>query len=215
MKARLAVISILSGVVTLAIASSEGGTSDSYIQSHSVVDSFHWSQPFPDDASEIGGFNVTCKAKRKFKAMLYKFKDMDAPPPAGLAPWKEYLLPFYESRPYPGSWDGIDHGGEERELVMMEFKDVPRPVKLWLDKQVWARGPSAPALQFIVEEKHHLENPRAKADAVGDYTHDHEHDDHRVMFFPAGAIYEILPLWVAEGSDCPCESSPTIPQKIE
>jgi hypothetical protein len=202
MKPTLSVFPLLFAAPTVVSALTTSEDLDVQIESYTVVKGWKWYEPWTVDDQTVQGYDTTCKAVRTFEATQYKLKDMKKDAPQGLAPWAEYLAPFYASRPYPGSWEGIDHGEDNRELLMMEFKDVPKAVKDWLDQQVWGHMDNAGKLQFIVEEKHHLENPAAKAAEVGDYTHDHDHDSHRVMFFPPGALYDILPLWVADDSNC-------------
>lgn len=100
----------------------------------------------------------------------------------------------------------MDHQGDKREILMMEYRDVPGPVRDWLDAQQAERDPTkkkGKSWLFSVYE-------RPKRDAEGNAVPpkwvpakggDVPEED-KVLVFPAGAIYEILPLWVAEGNGC-------------
>ncbi|KAK4223437.1 hypothetical protein QBC38DRAFT_52188 [Podospora fimiseda] len=103
---------------------------------HGVVPTFKWSRPFPDDGSDPGGFTVNCKAQKTFHAKMYKLFDLPAQPPAGLAPWHDAIEDWMSKLGhYMGSWDGVDHKEQNRELVMMEWKDVPKEVRHWIEEQ--------------------------------------------------------------------------------
>jgi hypothetical protein len=191
---------------------------------HPVVPSFKWSRSFPEDGTDPGGFDVNCRASGTFHAKMYKLKDLPDSPPTGLAPWHEAIEHFLSKRDYMGSWDGVDHTGLERELVVMEWVDVPERVREWIEEQQrderedreerWLFGvfekPKAEG-----EKVHGTVGPRRTGVFVqgeGEKEKEQEQvkdvpDKDKIAVFPAGAMYEILPLWVAKGSGCERETS--------
>ncbi|AEO69769.1 uncharacterized protein THITE_43138 [Thermothielavioides terrestris NRRL 8126] len=105
------------------------------VYEYGVVPSFQWSNPFPSDGTDPGGYDIHCKASGTFHARLYKLRDLPLEPPLGLAPWEGAISDFISRRDYPGSWDGVDHKGLDREVVVMEWVDVPAAVRDWIEEQ--------------------------------------------------------------------------------
>ena len=176
---------------------------------HGVVKTFKWSRSFPDDGSEPGGFEVHCKAEGNFHAKMYRLSDLPFQPPTGLAPWHDAIEDFLGKTEYIGSWDGVDHKGQDREIVVMEYADVPELVKNWIEEQ--QRDPeSKKKWLFGVFEKPKKEGERIYTTAQPRPTevpHGHDAppvvpDKDKILVFPGGAAYDILPLWVAKGSKC-------------
>lgn len=201
---------------------------------YGVVPTFKWSRPFPDDGTDPGGFHVNCKAEATFHAKLYKLKDLAENPPTGLAPWRDPIELFLSKRDYMGSWDGVDHKGQDREVVMMEWVDVPPMVRQWIEQQQaderetndrkWmfavfekpknegdkiygtvkpkvTASPAATAATEAGQQQEQapgqMQEKPSQAENVPDIP-----DKDKIVVFPAGAIYEILPLWVTKGSKC-------------
>ncbi|TPX15991.1 uncharacterized protein E0L32_000325 [Thyridium curvatum] len=182
---------------------------------HPVVPGFRWQLPFPDDGTHPGGYDVPCQHTETFRAKAYRLGDLRREPPRGLAPWADALDVFLAHREYPGSWDGVDHGGDSRELLVMEYADVPPAVRGWVELQ--AAGQGAEQFLFGVFEK-----PRGQADKVrgtvrvkpttttaaaaaaaeGEEPWREIPDQDKIMVFAPAAVYPILPLWVAKGSKC-------------
>ncbi|KAM7190959.1 hypothetical protein V8F20_009497 [Naviculisporaceae sp. PSN 640] len=184
---------------------------------YGVVDTFKWSRPYPDDGTDPGGFHLNCREKRTLHAKMYKLRDLHEEPPLGLKPWAHAIEDFLSKRDYPGSWDGVDHKGEDREIVMMEYKDVPGPVRHWIEQQQLDEDQSNPKrwLYGVFEKpKKEGEEITATAPPLGEATvtvneHGHEvqkvvhlADKDKIVVFPGSSVYEILPLWVAHGSSC-------------
>ncbi|GAB1321082.1 hypothetical protein MFIFM68171_11292 [Madurella fahalii] len=204
---------------------------------YGVVPTFKWSRPFPDDGTDPGGFDVNCRAEGTFHGKLYKLKDLSENPPTGLSPWQDAIEIFLRKREYMGSWDGVDHKGQDREVVMMEWVDVPGPVKHWIEEQqADNRETNDNKWMFAVFEKPKKEgdkvyttvkpkvtaSPAAAAAEPGQQQEGQQEqvqtrmqekpvqvedvpdipDKDKIVVFPAGAIYEILPLWVSKGSKC-------------
>jgi hypothetical protein len=198
------------------------------VYEHGTVPSFQWSRPFPDDGTDPYNVHVHCRNSASFRAKLYKLRDLTAPPPAGLAPWAVAIEAFLRNRDYMGSWDGVDHGGQDRELVVMEWVDVPREVKWWIEEQQKdVSGVNPERWLFGVFEKPKkgedgemgtvlgtVRPPRETGTAGGDGQGENMpevKDEEKIVVFPAGSIYEILPLWVARGSGCDRKSCCPLP----
>ncbi|KAK1751530.1 hypothetical protein QBC47DRAFT_434706 [Echria macrotheca] len=193
------------------------------IYEHGVVDTFRWSRPFPDDGTDPGGFHVHCKAEGTFHAKMYKLSDLIEPEPLGLQPWRFGIEEFLARRGYPGSWDGVDHKDQNREIVVMEYVDVPEPVRHWIEEQqrdvfeetiengqkVMRKKRNDRKWLFGIFAKPKRENqqindtvaPKPTDAAAVDPAHDIKDED-KIVVFAAGAAYEILPLWVSKGSKC-------------
>ncbi|KAM7185104.1 hypothetical protein V8F33_012613 [Rhypophila sp. PSN 637] len=184
---------------------------------HGVVETFKWSRPFPDDGSDPGGFHLNCREKRTLHAKMYKLKDLHDEPPLGLKPWAHAIQDFLSHRDYPGSWDGVDHKGQDREIVVMEYKDVPAPVRHWIEQQQLDEDQSNPNKWLYGV----FEKPKGEGDVItatapphGQTTvtvneHGHEvqkmveiSDKNKIVVFPGSSVYEIAPLWVAHSSSC-------------
>ena len=178
---------------------------------HGVVESFKWSRPFPDDGTDPGGFHLNCREKRTLHAKLYKLSDLAQDPPTGLRPWQVAIEDFLSHRDYPGTFDGVDHKGQDREVVFMEYVDVPAPVRHWIEQQQlderesndkkWLYGvfekPKKEGDQITTTAPPHGQATAAAGGEIRDIP-----DKDKILVFPAAAIYEIAPLWVAHGSNC-------------
>lgn len=187
---------------------------------HGVVPSFQWSRPFPSDGTDPGGVTVNCRHSATFNAKMYKLKDLPALPPTGLAPWKRGIEAFLRERDYVGSWDGVDHKGQDREIVVMEWVDVPWEVRMWIEEQQRDQSETNDNKGLFgvfekpkeegkrISETVKPEEPEAPQQSGRGEKKAEVSDDDKIVVFPAGAIYEILPLWVAKGSRCERKSAP-------
>jgi len=167
-----------------------------------VVESFQWQDPFGAHTTPLG-FEATCESKKTYRASQHLIADLEEQPPMGLAPWSDGIFYFFGGRPYPGTWDGVDNKGESREIMKMEYADVPRAVRAWIEEQKKGDSESVTKFKFAVFEKPKKEGDRiagtAKPKKEGE---EPVKDEDKVLMFAPGAIYDILPLWVADGSDC-------------
>lgn len=167
-----------------------------------VVDTFKWQNPFTAGSTHPGGLEARCEATATFRASQHALRDLQLEPPTGLAPWAEALKLFFGGRPFPGSWEGIDKHQGNRDVIMMEYGDVPAAVKDWVEG---AQGDGEGDGRFLFGV---YDKPRAAGDRVGRPASARttpaadDQGDGKVMFFAAGAIYDVLPLWVARGSGC-------------
>ena len=167
------------------------------VLSHPIVKDFKWALPFPDDGTPPGGFKVPCQAVGTFQATQHKLADLKK---AG-SPWAGVVESMINGHTYAGSWDGVDHKHDKREVVMMEYRDVPAPVRDWIDAQQHD-AENGRSWLFSVYEKPKAEGVRNSEPKWAPAKGDDIPDEEKVLIFPAGAIYEILPLWVAKGSNC-------------
>jgi hypothetical protein len=168
----------------------------------SKMEDFKWVDPF--SSSKIRKFTPACEAEKTFHAREYILDDLEVEPPLGIEPWAEALKKIFKGRPYPGSWDGWDPHGYDRNLLMMEYSEVPVPVREWIEEQERTDGEGKGL--FAVYEKpkdsqHKIQNivkfpTKGMAPALRPL------DKKKVVLFAPGALYELLPLWVAESSNC-------------
>jgi len=163
-----------------------------------VVDSFKWQDPFDSHATPPG-FQITCEATATFQATQHVLTDLHKPTPLGLQPWADAIKFFFGGRPFPGSWEGVDALGVNREVIKMEYTDVPIAVKDWIEEQ--KTNPEGNRFLFGVYDKPNAAGEKISRQAQrGDGA-----DENKIVLFAAGAIYEILPLWVAKTSGCECK----------
>lgn len=171
------------------------------VHNHGLKPGFKWHRPFPEDGHDPGGFTVPCKHIEEFHAHQIKMADIREPFPDGLAPWADAVEAFFDPRTYPGGWDGANLKGTNRDLLVMEYKDVPRAVREWIASRQSDLDSDDRWLYAIFEK------PKSKTDTIiatvapSPSATDTELSD-KIMVFAPGALYENLPLWVAKGSKC-------------
>lgn len=51
-----------------------------------------------------------------------------------LKTWAPQLKVFFNKQVYEGSWDGIDQHGNKRELLKMDYEELPFAVREWINK---------------------------------------------------------------------------------
>ncbi|KAK0707883.1 hypothetical protein B0H67DRAFT_588843 [Lasiosphaeris hirsuta] len=160
-----------------------------------------WADPFT--SSQIRQFDAACDAEQTFHAREFLLDDLSVAPPLGLSPFLDALKKVFSAREYPGSWDGIDPHGYDRNLLQMEYAEVPIKVREWIEEQERSEGEGRGLFavyekplegQTVSETVKVSESPVAAALRPL--------DKKKVVIFAPGALYEVLPLWVAEGSDC-------------
>ena len=201
-----------------------------------LMPNWRWLNPFSNpnntritissasEASAPTRFLPVCSSERTFQATEYLLDDLQELPPHGLIPWVEALRKVFTNRPYPGSWDGVDPHGYDRNMLMMEYSEVPEGVKRWIEGQEWADSDSAKDVAkkdktsgkglFAVLAKANVDigekivatatelKEESKPQTKEEWEEWRNGDKNRVVIFAPGAIYENAPLWVAEGSDC-------------
>jgi hypothetical protein len=166
------------------------------------MENWKWSDPF--SSSRYRKFDAACEAEKTFKATEYLLDDLSEAPPLGLLPYNEALKKIFKGREYPGSWDGIDPHGYDRNMLMMEYADVPVKVREWIEEQ--ERSDSEHKGLFAVYEKpvgeDDIVHNTVKVPATPILPALRPLDKKKVVILAPGAVYDILPLWVAEGSNC-------------
>jgi len=162
---------------------------------------FKWTNPF--EHKDIDHFRPLCGAERTFHAREYLLDDISEEAPRGLAAYQTALKAVFNSRQYPGSWDGIDPHGYDRNLLQMEYTDVPVKVREWIEEQersngegkglfaVFKKPPAGAHAVTTVKVPEVSTPPELRAD-----------DKEKTVLFAPGAIYSTVPLWVADDSEC-------------
>jgi hypothetical protein len=164
-----------------------------------------WRFPNPFTSPRHKLFTPTCTATRTLKAQQYLLDDLAELPPQGLLPYRDALKQVFSAREYPGSWEGIDPHGYDRVLLGMDYEEVPMRMREWIEEQERTDGEGKGL--FAVYGKPMKEGGRVlntinvprETPVPGEWR---ERDANRIVVFAPGALYEVLPMFVAEGSDC-------------
>lgn len=167
-----------------------------------MAENFAWRDPFTSKTIDL--YDPTCEATRTFAATQYTLHDLFEKAPAGLFNWGDGLKLFFSGREYPGGWAGLDRHMYDRNLLMMEYADMPLHVREWIEDQERADDSDGKGL-FAVFDKPATAEEKIKDRVVVPHNPkdtDRELDQGRVAIFAPGALYPILPLFVANGSDC-------------
>lgn len=169
------------------------------------LENFTWTDPFPRLSSSASGsplLTAACESTRTFSAWEYQLHDLHEPEPRGLAPYGDALKTIFGGRAYPGGWDGLDAHGYERTLLKMAYADVPLPVRTWIAEQELQPKKGGKGLYAVYDKPKRAQRVTGTADLSEEQGDEAEWDAQRVVIFAPGALYENLPLWVAEGSAC-------------
>lgn len=167
-----------------------------------MADNFPWRDPFT--AKTTDSYDHTCEASKTFAATQYTLHDLFEKPPVGLFPWGDGLKLFFSGREYPGGWAGLDRHMYDRNLLMMDYSDLPLRVREWIEEQERSEDSNGKGL-FAVFDKPTTEEEKIKDRVTVSKSPtdvDRDLDQKRVAIFAPGALYHILPLFVADGSDC-------------
>lgn len=166
------------------------------------TENFNWSDPFA--LASIRDFDVVCSTEATFAADEFMLHDLQAKSPLGLWNYGDALKKVFTGRAYPGGWDGIDRHLHDRELLRMNYDTLPLAVRQWIEEQ--DREGTADKGLFAVYERPAEEEkvtdvvaPPAAEQAADVRA---ETDKKKIVLFAPGALYNILPLWVAEKSGC-------------
>ncbi len=190
------------------------------------TENFAWSNPFAsgsqspaasgdkggegDGSSPGDGLAPACTAERTFAAAEFLLHDLFESEPTGLRPYADALRKGFSGRPYPGGWDGMDPHMYDRPLLRMDYAVLPLAVRQWIEHQESSDGPGkglfAVYERAVADEDGEAGVAEAAATATPpspDKADDSvPPDQKRIVVFAPGALYDILPLWVAEGSRC-------------
>lgn len=166
------------------------------------LEDFKWSDPFA--SRRMKKFSPECASERTFTAREYLLDDLQEKLPQGLKPWSDALKKLFSGRDYPGSWDGIDPHGYDRNLLMMEYSDMPIAVREWIEDQERTDGEGKGLFGVYEKPKEGSETIRnvVKFASPEMARGLRPLDQKRIAIFAPGAVYDILPLWVAESSEC-------------
>ncbi|KAK3305209.1 uncharacterized protein B0T15DRAFT_191318 [Chaetomium strumarium] len=172
------------------------------------MDNWRWPNPFAhqekQQQQQEKKFAAACDVERTFAAREFLLDDLAENPPAGLLPYRDALRDVFSAREYPGSWDGIDPHGYDRNLLAMRYADVPLRVREWIEEQERRDGPGKglfAVYQVPLSGTRVLDTVKVPAETpVSEEWR--ARDEGRIAIFAPGALHEALPLWVAEGSGC-------------
>lgn len=167
-----------------------------------LVEGFVWKDPFPKSKES---FEPSCEAVKHFYAREYTLKDLREPAPEGLRPWAAGLKKLFSTKEYPGGWSGYDRHGLDRAILQMNYTDVPLELRQWVETQEREDGEFKD--MFGVFMKPDGSDGRIEDVVQVEGEVDRSEDDKKVMIFAPGALYHVLPLWVAGTSECKGESS--------
>ena len=183
------------------------------ILEHPIVESFNWHRPFPDDGTPPMGFETICNVVSTMHAKQYKYREFNE----HLKPYAQVLHDFYQRRHYQGHWDGVNEGGDNRDIIMMDWKEVPKLVRGWIEEQQLNGKDQTNRWTWLVLPKVKNDNdvitttvgaaPLATGSPAEEPTGKREilpklKDKEKVLFFQAGSSYDILPLFVAHQGKC-------------
>ncbi len=179
-----------------------------------IVPHWNWHRPFPDHGEPPMGFETKCNVVKKFHAKNYKLGDLRHGEGHELYPFSDAIEKFIAGRVYPGSWDGVDHGGMQRDLLMMEWRDLPLHVRKWIEDtemrrpdaddgrrwrfMVFQRKPRKVAM--TATETAPLRAVPTEGAESATWTLPQVADRDKVVFFAPGQLYPILPLFNAKSA---------------
>ena len=165
------------------------------------TENFDWTDPY--GSPELKRFDAACEAQSKFAASEYQLHDLMKGEPVGLWPYADALKTYFSGREYPGGWDGIDNHGYERTLLKMTYSDIPVKVREWIEEQERTKG-KGKGLYAVYEKPPEGQAAPGPVKVPKKEAADKSRplDNKKVAIFAPGALYEVLPLWVADGSDC-------------
>ncbi|EJT73621.1 hypothetical protein GGTG_07477 [Gaeumannomyces tritici R3-111a-1] len=177
------------------------------ITTHGTVSGWRWEKPWPYDNSELMQFTELCRHAVTFPAQQYKFSDLDHTPPAGMSPWAEAVRALATGRVYPGSWDGVNVKGNERDILMVDWKEVPELARRWIENESSTEEDRNRHFFRVLRKPKALTGGRAGGPRPEDTVGLDEDvmalpDEEKVLVTAPGELYQFLPLWVAEGAKC-------------
>ncbi|KAL2756063.1 hypothetical protein ACRALDRAFT_1081926 [Sodiomyces alcalophilus JCM 7366] len=165
-----------------------------------IVESFKWRDPFTSQTTD--NFDAACEVTKVFTAEQYTLHQLYDKQPLGLWSYVEGLKDFFTEREYPGGFSGLDRHGWDRNVLLMHYDTVPIQVREWIEEQTRTESEHYGLFATFKkpEDKHQKVTEQVAIPKDGPV--DREEDKDKVILFAPGALYEILPLFVAESSDC-------------
>ena len=165
-----------------------------------TVDNFPWKDTLPADGSHgLNGYTV-CRSETYFNGTLYKVPDLHQPPPTGLQPWAAIINGLFTSRFYPGGWQGVNYKGDERDLLVMEWRDVPQQARAWVEEQLKDEQMKLKRFMALVAKS-------KDGERVDEGNLEGLPDGEKLLIIAPGELYNFLPLWVSKNSECEGMSS--------
>ncbi|WDK20862.1 hypothetical protein CGRA01v4_12151 [Colletotrichum graminicola] len=169
-----------------------------------MADNFPWRDPFAATADGSSAYAAVCEASATFPAAQYTLHDLFDKPPTGLFNYADGLKAFFSGREYPGGWAGLDRHMYDRNVLLMEYADVPPRARAWIEAQERRDG-DGKGLFAVFDKPASAEDKvmeRVVVPPEGEGDVDRALDGARVAIFAPGALYHVLPLFVADGSEC-------------
>jgi hypothetical protein len=165
-----------------------------------MSENFPWRDPFAEKYESL--FEATCETTKTYHATQYTLHDLFEEQPRGLKPWGDGLKKFFQGRAYPGGWEGLDQHLYNRHLLKINYADIPIIVREWIETQdrTDSKHKGLYAVYDIPKDAEDKITDTVPAPKEGEV--DRSKDKDKVAIFAPGALYPILPLWVADGSGC-------------
>lgn len=88
-----------------------------------------WTAAWND--STLAPYTKSCATRTTHRGQIYTLKNLYP----DLETFAPQLKVFYNKQLYPGSWEGIDKHGNDRELIKMDMTDLPWKVREWIKKE--------------------------------------------------------------------------------
>ncbi|CAK7223754.1 hypothetical protein SBRCBS47491_005314 [Sporothrix bragantina] len=188
------------------------------------TEGFVWAEPFHDHRL-VHKLEPACSIERTFSADEFQLHDLYEHFPKGLWAFGDALKKIFSGRPYPGGWDGLDPHMYERPLLYMNYTDMPIAVREWIEE-----GERVPGEDDEEESEEHKKMREARKNLFAVFERPTEPmtkvvktvtppktaakaallrplDAKRIVIFAPGALYDILPLWVAEEAERKAEGT--------
>ncbi|KAF2015405.1 hypothetical protein BU24DRAFT_461652 [Aaosphaeria arxii CBS 175.79] len=167
------ILTILSPAILAATAFAAEESSSSSSSTESSSSSTSTSSKLPDPtpvgeiwnakwkAADLSSYTKKCASSIELKGEIYKLGELYPT----LKTWAPQLKVFYNKQLYPGSWNGVDKHGNDRELLKLDYEALPFAVREWLashpkqkhfsvqeDIVFFAPGAIYPILPLFVDE---------------------------------------------------------------
>ncbi|KAJ4331105.1 hypothetical protein N0V87_009432 [Didymella glomerata] len=126
-------LALLPFLAATAFASTDSASSDTPASSPPAEDPTPagalWTASWND--STLSPYTKSCATKSTYKAAIYTLKQLYP----DLETFAPQLKVFYNKQLYPGSWEGVDKHGNDRELLKMDMADLPWKVREWIKRE--------------------------------------------------------------------------------
>ncbi|KAH6899638.1 hypothetical protein B0T10DRAFT_1099 [Thelonectria olida] len=164
------------------------------------VENFDWKDPFQLKA--LASFDASCESSASFAALEYTLHNLMDPHPDGLKPWATGLKEVFSGKEYPGGWAGLDRHLHDRSLLLMDYDKIPVLVREWIEEQERTDGKGKALFAIFDKPKKEGHEIKSVVKFPSEDKIDRSQDAQKVAIFAPGALYPVLPLWAAEGSEC-------------